>query len=109
MTWLILIGAILAEAAGTMSLRASDGFARKRWLVPLVAAYLAAFGLLTLALDRGLALGIAYGIWAAGGIALTAVLARLIYGEPLTRLMGLGIALIAVGVLTVELGAAAVH
>jgi len=71
--------------------------------------YLAAFGLLTLALDRGLALGVAYGMWAAGGIALTAVLARVIFGEPLTRLMVIGIGPITAGVLTVELGAAAVH
>ncbi len=52
-----------------------------------------------------MALGVAYGIWAASGVALTAILARVIFHEPLTRTMALGILLIAVGVLTVELGA----
>ena len=107
MTWLLLVGAILAEAVGTLSLRASDGFARRRWIVPSAAGYLAAFGLLALTLDSGLGVGVAYGIWAAGGIAVTAVLAHVFLHEPLTRLSGLGLALIASGVLVVELGAAA--
>ena len=54
---------------------------------------------------RGVSLGVAYGIWAASGVALTAILARVIFHEPLTRTMALGILFIAVGVLTVEIGA----
>jgi small multidrug resistance pump len=52
-----------------------------------------------------MAVGVAYGVWAASGIALTAVIARVAFGEPLTRTMGAGIALVALGVLLVELGA----
>ena len=55
----------------------------------------------------GLALGVAYGIWAAAGVALTAVASRFLFAEPLTRRMLAGIGLIVVGVLLVELGAAA--
>ena len=105
MTWVLLIGAILAEVGATMALRASDGLARKIWILPVVAGYLLAFVALSFALSRGLALGVAYGIWAASGVALTAVLARLIFREPLTRTMGVGILLISAGVLVVELGA----
>ncbi len=109
MTWVFLIGAILSEVGATMSLRASGGLARKIWILPVAAGYLLAFVLLSLALSAGLALGVAYGIWAAAGVALTAVLARVIFGEPLTRTMGAGILLISAGVLLVELGADAAH
>ncbi len=49
--------------------------------------------------------GVAYGVWSAVGIALTALLARAVFGDPLTRTTALGLALIAAGVLLVELGA----
>lgn len=104
MAYLFLAGAILSEVAGTVFLRLS--VADKRWYGGVVAGYLAAFVLLALTLSRGLPLGIAYGIWAAAGVALTAVLSRLLFKEPFTWLMGLGIVLIMGGVLLVELGAA---
>jgi small multidrug resistance pump len=50
-------------------------------------------------------LGVAYGIWAALGVASTAVLSAVVYGEPLTSLMGVGLAMIIGGVLMVEIGA----
>jgi small multidrug resistance pump len=68
------------------------------------ARYVVAFGLLAVALTLGLPIGVAYGIWAATGVALTAVLGRVLFREPLTRLMLAGIGLIIVGVLLVELG-----
>ena len=51
-------------------------------------------------------LGVAYGIWSAGGVAVTAIASRLLFGEPLTRTMVVGIALIMTGVLLVEIGGA---
>ncbi|MEU9059229.1 SMR family transporter [Streptomyces sp. NPDC048430] len=107
MTWLLLAGAILAEVAATLSLRmASQGGGSKKWFIAVAGGYLAAFAFLTLALNGGLALGVAYGIWAATGVALTALASRVLFKEPLTKVMGLGIALIVTGVLFIELGAA---
>ena len=60
--------------------------------------------LLSLALDAGMGIGVAYGIWTAVGVALTAVLSRYLFDEPLTRTMVLGIVLIATGVVLLELG-----
>lgn len=100
-----LAGAVACEVAATMALRASDGLRDKRWLPAVVGGYLIAFTLLTLALSTGMGIGVAYGIWAASGVALTAVLARLIWLDPLTKTVTPGIALIAAGVLIVELGA----
>lgn len=106
--WLALAGAILFEVLATLSLRASDGFRRKAWIAPVVAGYVTSFYLLWVALSLGVPVGIAYGIWTACGVALVALVARVLFDEPLTPVMMLGIALIVSGVFTIEL-AGAVH
>ncbi len=104
MSWTLLVAAILSEVGATLSLKvAATG--RPRWYAAVVAGYIAAFGMLSLALDQGMALGVAYGIWAAAGVALTASLSKPLFGEPLTPTMLGGIALIVLGVLAIELGA----
>lgn len=107
MTWLLLAGAILTEVAATLSLRASEGLRKKRWIAPVAVFYVTAFSLLTIALVNGMPVGIAYGIWAACGVALTAIGGRILFKERLTPRMIAGIALIAVGVFVIELGAQA--
>jgi small multidrug resistance pump len=104
MEWLYLTGAILCEVGATLSLRAATTGSGK-WYVPVTAGYVASFVFLTMTLEEGLGLGVAYGIWAAVGVALTAVAASLLFRERLTPLMIGGIALIAGGVLLIELGA----
>jgi small multidrug resistance pump len=106
--WWALTGAILIEVVATLSLRASDGFRRKAWLLPVIAGYVASFYLLWVALSLGMPVGIAYGVWTACGVALVAILARFMFSEPLTPMMATGIALIVAGVLTIEI-AGAVH
>ena len=109
MMWAFLSFAIVTEVAATLSLRASDGLRKKRWLLPIIPGYISAFFFLGLALEEGLALGIGYGIWVACGVALTAVFARVFFSEPLTLQMLIGIFLLAAGVLLVELGADQAH
>jgi small multidrug resistance pump len=101
--WLALAGAILIEVVATLSLRASDGFRKRAWIIPVVLGYLASFYLLWTSLSLGMPVGVAYGVWTACGVALVAVIARFLFSEPLTWLMGLGIALIVAGVLTIEM------
>ena len=103
MAWAYLAVAISFELAATLSLRMAVDNAR--WYAAVVPGYLVAFVFLSLTLAGGMPLGVAYGIWAAAGVALAAVLSRLLFREPLTPLMGAGIVLIAGGVLLVELGA----
>lgn len=72
MMGLLLAGAILTEVTATLFLRvASTG--KRRWYLPVAGGYVLAFTLLTLTLDQGMSLGVAYGIWAAAGVALTAL------------------------------------
>jgi small multidrug resistance pump len=101
-TWLFLGCAIVSEVTATLSLkRALDHPA----LYSVVAiGYLAAFAFLSVTLRHGLGIGVAYGVWAGFGVALTAVGSRVFFGEPLNAVMLGGFTLIAAGVLLVELG-----
>ncbi|KAA0074198.1 QacE family quaternary ammonium compound efflux SMR transporter [Mycolicibacterium sp. P9-64] len=106
MMWLALAGAILVEVIATLSLRASEGFRKKAWIVPVALGYVASFYLLWVSLSLGMPVGVAYGVWTACGVALVAIIARFVFSEPLTWLMGAGIALIVAGVLTIEMSGA---
>jgi small multidrug resistance pump len=97
-----LAGAIVTEVAATLSLRASQD--QTAWLAVVVVGYLAAFALLTMVLRAGVPVGVAYGIWGAVGTAVTAVLGAVIFHDPFTWAIALGIGLIIAGVLLVELG-----
>ena len=103
MSWVYLLGAILTEVAATLALRVAAA-GRRRWYAVVLVGYVASFALLALALREGLGIGVAYGIWAALGVALTAVLSHLLFREPLTRVMALGLALIIAGVVLLEAG-----
>lgn len=105
MVWLFLALAIVTEVAGTLALRSAT-HGKPLLYIAVGVGYVAAFFFLTQVLALGLGIGIAYGIWAACGVALTAVASRFLFREPLTWVMGLGIVLIIGGVLLVEVGAA---
>jgi len=100
--WVLLIGAIAVEVAATLSLRASQD--HSAWLAVVAIGYVGSFILLTMVLRTGMPVGVAYGIWGACGTAATAVLAAVIYGDPFTWPIVLGIGLIIAGVLLVEFG-----
>ncbi|HLU30283.1 MAG TPA: SMR family transporter [Acidimicrobiia bacterium] len=101
--WLLLGGAIAAEVSGTLALRGAVDDAV--WIPVVVAGYLVAFVLLALTLREGMPVGVAYGIWGASGVALTALLAAVIFEELLSFRAVAGIVLIIVGVVLVETGA----
>lgn len=100
--WLLLLGAILSEVTGSLSLKAA--LDSPAFYVLVVVGFTSAFALLAAVLREGMPLGVAYGVWAALGVALTSVLSSVLFGEPFTVLMGLGIVLIMGGVLMVEIG-----
>lgn len=104
MSFVFLAAAILSEVGGTLSLRMATYHGR-RWIPLVLLGYVTAFAMLSLSLSAGMTVGVAYGIWAAAGVALTAVAGRVLWKEPFTWVMGLGIVLLAGGVLLVELGA----
>ena len=101
--WAFLAAAIVLEVAGSLSLKGALTHPALYLVVAL--GYSGAFVFLALTLRARMPLGVAYGIWGAAGVALTALLSAAIFDEPLTPLMGAGIAIIIAGVLCVELGA----
>jgi small multidrug resistance pump len=105
-TWLFLAGAILAEVVATTALKLSEGFTKLVPSIVVVVGYVTAFGLLSQALTRGMAIGVAYGVWSAVGVALVAIVGAAFLGESMTWVQVGGIALVIAGVLALELGAA---
>ena len=100
--WPALGGAIISEVSATLALR--QALNQPGFYVVVGSGYALAFILLSLTLRAGMPLGVAYGLWGALGVALTALLSMLVFGEPITVLVALGIALIMAGVLLVEIG-----
>src|SRR5690625_7456866 len=105
MSWLYLSVAIVSEVLGTLSLRATEGFRRKIWIVPLVLFYALAFFFLALTIAEGMSVAVGYGSWSAIGVGLIALLARIIWKGPLPPRVILGLVLSMLGVVPVELGA----
>jgi small multidrug resistance pump len=99
--WALLAGAIATEVMATMALRALQD--NRLWLI-VVVGYTTSLYLVTKVWQAGMPVGVAYGIWGAVGTAVTAVLGMIIFDEPLTLAIVIGIGLIIAGVLAVELG-----
>jgi len=102
MKWILLAGAIVSEVTASLSLKAA--LDNPAFFIVVVLGYTASFGFLAGVLRKGLGLGVAYGIWAALGVTLTVLLAAVLFGEALTPVMMIGVAMVISGVLCVELG-----
>jgi small multidrug resistance pump len=100
--WLLLGGAILSEVTGSLSMKAAVD--HPGWYAVVFVGYATSFVFLDRVLRAGVPLGVTYGIWGALGVALTAGLSAAIFGENLTGIMLVGIALVTVGVVCIELG-----
>jgi small multidrug resistance pump len=101
--WLVLAASVLAEVAGTMALRHSDGFTR---LIPSLITglcYTAAIWLMAVSV-RNLEVGLAMP-WAGSGTAVTALLGIILFGESASLLRSLWLGLIISGVVVLNLSA----
>jgi small multidrug resistance pump len=100
--WLILACAITSEVTGSLALKAA--LDHPGWYALVFVGYVSSFVFLDRVLRAGVPVGVAYGIWGAVGVALTATMSAAIFGEALTGTMLVGIALVIGGVLCIELG-----
>ncbi len=103
--WLLLGFAILAEVAGTLALRASDGFSRPLPSAIVVVGYGAAFWLMALVL-RDISVSVTYAVWSGVGTALIATIGMTMLGEPVSALKVLSLAAIVAGVVGLNAGGA---
>ena len=100
--YLFLLVAICGEVAGTVSLKASDGFTRLWPSVFTVLCYMLTFYMLSLAI-RAIPVGVAYAIWSGLGVVLVALLSWWLFGQKLDLAALLGMGLIVAGVLVMNL------
>ena len=106
--WVLLVGAIATEVAGTLALRGSNGFTSLVPSVVTVVGYVVSFVLLAMVL-KTLPVGIVYAIWSAVGIALVAVLGKVIFNDPVPPLAIFGMVLIVGGVALVGASGTKAH
>lgn len=101
-SWLYLLGAGLLEIVWASAMKSADGFTRLLPSAITVAAAIASFVLLALAL-RSLPVGTAYAVWVGIGVGGVALFGMLALGEPASaaRLACLG--LILLGILGLKL------
>lgn len=102
--WLFLAAGVVVQVGGMTALRLSDGMRR---VLPTVAAFVGigvSVVLVSRALDAGLALAVGYGVWTGAGIATTAVVGAVVFGDRLDRLQCTGLALVLAGSLLLQLG-----
>jgi multidrug transporter EmrE-like cation transporter len=98
----ILALAIICEVVATSAMKAAEGFTRPGPSALVILGYAAAFFFLSQVLDR-IPLGIAYAIWAGGGIALVGLVAWVVYGQRPDLAGFAGMGLIVAGVLVLNL------
>ena len=103
---ILLTIAILAEVAGTVALKYTNGFTNLGPSALVVAGYGLSFWMLALVL-RDMPIGLTYAVWAAVGTALIAAIGIVAFGEPATTLKLLSLALIIAG--TIGLNVAGSH
>ena len=99
---ILLTIAILAEVAGTVALKYTNGFTNLGPSALVVAGYGLSFWMLALVL-RDMPIGLAYAVWAAVGTALIAAIGIVAFGEPATTLKLLSLGLILAGVVGLNL------
>lgn len=100
--YLFLGGAILCEVFATTMMKISNGFTQLWPSIGCAVGYIICFYLLSKALVT-VNLSVGYAVWAAVGIVLTAIIAVIAFGEPLTWPAVLGMVLIIAGVVLVNL------
>lgn len=98
----LLLLAITAEVAASLAMQAA--VEEPLWYFLVVTGYVIGFALLIAILRSGVPVGVAYAIWSASGVALTATFASVLFDQSLSPVSIVGIALIVVGVCFVEAG-----
>jgi small multidrug resistance pump len=99
-----LMLAILAEVAGTTSIKLSEGFTRMVPSVAIFVFYGLSLGMLNLALKE-IDLSFAYAVWSGIGMALIATVGIVCFREPMGALKLVSLGLIAVGIVGLHLSA----
>jgi multidrug transporter EmrE-like cation transporter len=101
MHWILLAVGIAIELVATTALKLSDGFTKPAFAVLTLTCFAVAFYVMALVV-RTMPLGIAYSVWAGGGIAGVTLIGALVFGQEIDGYGYLGIGLIMAGVIVLN-------
>ncbi len=101
MHWILLAIGVAIEIGATASLKLSDGFTKLGFAFLTLACFGAAFYMMSLVV-KTMPLGIAYSVWAGGGIAGVTLLGAVAFGQTLDGYAYLGVGLIIAGVIVLN-------
>ncbi len=101
MHWVLLAIGVGIEILASVSLKLSDGFSKLGYAGLTLACFAIAFYVMSLVV-RTMPLGIAYSVWAGGGIAGVTLMGALVFGQSLDGYAYLGIGLILAGVVVLN-------
>ncbi len=96
-TGVLLAVAIAGEVAGTASLRLSEGLSHPLFALGVVACYGSSIAIMGRILNRGMAMGVAYGTLTGMGLVAATVLSIIAFGDRLSVVQVAGIAVLAAG------------
>jgi len=103
MTYALLGVAVVSGVTGTLCAKASDDFRRPRATLAFLVTYGLALFLLAVLMER-LPLGVLYALWGGTAAALLAAIDRFWLGQRMHWTGYLGLALVALGTVTIHLG-----
>ncbi|MDJ0824182.1 MAG: multidrug efflux SMR transporter [Rhodobacter sp.] len=101
MHWVLLAIGVGIEILASASLKLSDGFTKIGYAGLTLICFAVAFYVMSLVV-RTMPLGIAYSVWAGGGIAGVTLMGAVVFGQSLDGYAYLGIGLILAGVLVLN-------
>ncbi|WP_424940406.1 DMT family transporter [Aliiroseovarius sp. S253] len=101
MHWILLSVGIAIELLATTALKLSDGFTKFGYVGLTLICFGSAFYVMSLVV-RTMPLGVAYSVWAGGGIAGVTLIGALAFGQALDGYAYLGIGLIIAGVVVLN-------
>ncbi len=101
MHWIFLAIGICIEVLASASLMMSDGFTKFGYAALKLIFFGVAFYFMSLVMST-LPVGIAYSVWAGGGIAGVTLMGTLVFGQSLDGYAYLGIGLILAGVIVLN-------
>ena len=101
MHWFLLAIGIAIELFATTALKLSGGFTKPGFVGLTLVCFAMAFYVMSLVV-RTMPLGIAYSVWAGGGIAGVTLIGGVVFGQALDGYAYLGIGLIMAGVIVLN-------
>ena len=108
MSWLFLLMGVLAETVSHVALKATDGFTRPIPGAIVIFGHAIAFIFLSQAM-KGLPVGIVHALWAGLAIVFVSISSMMIYKQHLDITVWIGMAFIALGVMTINLAGTHSH